>query len=64
MLRRKLICRSREGAWIEIAPVVSEPTNVEVAPVRERGLKFVLTLSILPPRRRSREGAWIEIEMR
>ena len=34
------ICRSREGAWIEITP---ERSNIihdyAVAPVRERGLK-------------------------
>ena len=55
-------CRSREGAWIEIASEASSATTYTVAPVRERGLKFerceVETILL----RRSREGAWIEIQ--
>ena len=31
--------RSREGAWIEIVPFTKADNDVEVAPVRERGLK-------------------------
>ena len=57
-----LISRSREGAWIEICPEISKQGIYNVAPARERGLKYflcwyVLTCSV----RRSREGAWIEI---
>ena len=55
------IIRSRKGAWIEIVPAGGKSKKVSVAPVRERGLKFVIvgnddTLCI-----RSRKGAWIEI---
>ena len=32
--------RSREGAWIEINGVLDYILKSEVAPVRERGLKF------------------------
>ena len=35
-------CRSREGAWIEILDGVKQQVTVGVAPVRERGLKFLL----------------------
>ena len=31
--------RSREGAWIEIAPGTATPLRRSVAPARERGLK-------------------------
>ena len=33
------ICRSREGAWIEIIAQTVYQEFTEVAPVRERGLK-------------------------
>ena len=33
--------RSRKGAWIEIAISVNGRSGTNVAPVRERGLKFV-----------------------
>ena len=32
-------CRSRKGAWIEIAKAANRQAQVAVAPVRERGLK-------------------------
>ena len=35
----------------------------KVAPVRERGLKFLVLLVLYPNHSRSREGAWIEIIM-
>ena len=58
-------CRSREGAWIEIAPTLQEGYVSVVAPVRERGLKLKL-VSVMELKRlsRSREGAWIEIRCR
>ena len=34
---------------------------IQVAPVRERGLKFIWTIRCMRLRGRSREGAWIEI---
>ena len=37
-------CRSREGAWIEISDLLPVLLPVVVAPVRERGLKFLLVL--------------------
>ena len=33
-------CRSREGAWIEILRAALMYPSINVAPVRERGLKF------------------------
>ena len=36
-----LLCRSREGAWIEIIENGTANVSLRVAPVRERGLKFV-----------------------
>ena len=36
-----MTCRSREGAWIEIEPLFDVVLDMTVAPVRERGLKFV-----------------------
>ena len=32
--------RSREGAWIEILPELLAKFKLDVAPVRERGLKL------------------------
>ena len=34
-------CRSREGAWIEISNTALKERRVDVAPVRERGLKLI-----------------------
>ena len=51
-------CRSREGAWIEIYSLVSNMNKKQVAPVRERGLKFsvginnVITCTVAPVRER------------
>ena len=54
--------RSREGAWIEIYDVLAQPVKgIDVAPVRERGLKLELFPTANRNRCRSREGAWIEI---
>ena len=54
--------RSREGAWIEIAPITLRADNVPVAPARERGLKLPRLMKNLSwAQCRSREGAWIEI---
>ena len=54
--------RSREGAWIEITIIYSYFFVLQVAPARERGLKYVVIHSGLKlQERRSREGAWIEI---
>ena len=40
-------CRSRKGAWIEIDGVEPMFADVSVAPVRERGLKLIITLITL-----------------
>ena len=53
--------RSREGAWIEIAPASPDMGATTVAPARERGLKFGGVGDAKDAGRRSREGAWIEI---
>ena len=54
--------RSREGAWIEMAYGQSASFEHQVAPVRERGLKFFVTRrKCTLTESRSREGAWIEI---
>ena len=54
--------RSREGAWIEMAARPDGSMVVEVAPVRERGLKSNhFTDKKYITYCRSREGAWIEI---
>ena len=56
------MCRSRKGAWIEISSnYENQGTQGVVAPVRERGLKWLLRAKQGKMRRRSREGAWIEI---
>ena len=39
--------RSREGAWIEIIAMIVRAAYYMVAPVRERGLKFI-PVSLLP----------------
>ena len=42
--------RSREGAWIEITVATAPVKSLAmVAPVRERGLKLMLTPRLLPP---------------
>ena len=41
-----LVSRSREGAWIEIIGVPGETPIPAVAPVRERGLKLTIFLSL------------------
>ena len=53
--------RSREGAWIEIASANIAIGHCPVAPVRERGLKYLCSIQQPHQKRRSREGAWIEI---
>ena len=53
--------RSREGAWIEIDVLLNAATAKNVAPVRERGLKFQRKRFKQIVASRSREGAWIEI---
>ena len=57
----KLYCRSREGAWIEMSVVIPFGIVYTVAPVRERGLKWLQDCYAAVFRCRSREGAWIEI---
>ena len=59
--KTKAINRSREGAWIEIAPSTSDNGVGAVAPARERGLKYMRFKTIFDTYGRSREGAWIEI---
>ena len=50
--------RSREGAWIEICVRKIDESNRDVAPARERGLKYTLTapdlqnLKVAPARER------------
>ena len=58
-----MIGRSREGAWIEIAPLIVTKPNLKVAPARERGLKCPMPMYGIPGMSRSREGAWIEIAL-
>ena len=54
--------RSRKGAWIEISISLIISNTINVAPVRERGLKFDVTVPTDTIRHcRSRKGAWIEI---
>ena len=55
--------RSREGAWIEITPQGAIDRVMEVAPARERGLKYRCRRRRLWLPSRSREGAWIEISV-
>ena len=55
-------CRSREGARIEILCTNLANLRTTVAPVRERGLKFLLAaFDATALHSRSREGARIEI---
>ena len=57
--------RSREGAWIEILLNLPVLLPILVAPVRERGLKYLILKNHLKKKKgRSREGAWIEIGLR
>ena len=57
-----MLCRSREGAWIEIRMGANTWQDFsEVAPVRERGLKCKQAQIAKAEAGRSREGAWIEI---
>ena len=54
--------RSRKGAWIEIKPSSSKVMLLNVAPVRERGLKSTVVQGYaVACVSRSRKGAWIEI---
>ena len=39
-------CRSREGAWIEIPFRLRADKLINVAPVRERGLKYYIYIYI------------------
>ena len=60
--KKAIVCRSRKGAWIEIALVLVLESEVIVAPVRERGLKSsALQANVARENGRSRKGAWIEI---
>ena len=66
MIRRRqapkgVVCRSREGAWIEISKALQDAQKTFVAPARERGLKCSTYAQSLDSWRRSREGAWIEM---
>ena len=45
------VSRSREGAWIEILSVVTLLLFPVVAPVRERGLKYLDTFWFFVPER-------------
>ena len=57
-----MVCRSREGAWIEICSTAAATRQQRVAPARERGLKLQWGVYTIGTRNgRSREGAWIEI---
>ena len=53
--------RSREGAWIEMMSALRARDKADVAPARERGLKYKFRLDTFVLNGRSREGAWIEI---
>ena len=56
------VCRrSRLGAWIEMIPSAITFPPMIVAPVWERGLKFLRPTIKRQSIRRSRLGAWIEI---
>ena len=57
------VCRSREGAWIEIVLKDCRANGYIVAPVRERGLKSSYHANWWSVVCRSREGAWIEIDI-
>ena len=59
-----ILGRSRKGAWIEMLADQTFAEECDVAPVRERGLKYVPWSSITGEQSRSRKGAWIEIKMR
>ena len=55
--------RSRKGAWIEMDLLLFFfYVSGNVAPARERGLKFEGFFQWCRAFRRSRKGAWIEIQ--
>ena len=58
---RQEIGRSRKGAWIEMLLMSTAWLMLTVAPVRERGLKFVANSVTVYIISRSRKGAWIEM---
>ena len=55
--------RSRKGAWIEIDGKTCIFPRFVVAPVRERGLKWIGRGPVNSYGCRSRKGAWIEMSM-
>ena len=60
----KAMCRSREGAWIEILSAILE-TSVDESRSREGAWIEIEKGSMVSTSRRSRsrEGAWIEIQI-
>lgn len=61
-LPQLITCRSREGAWIEMRPIIASYAFALVALARECGLKFHESCKggcnfVI----RSHKGAWIEI---
>ena len=58
-----VLSRSRKGAWIEIQKAWTNGQGADVAPVRERGLKFLFLEKNHQLVSRSRKGAWIEINL-
>ena len=57
MKLKVLHCRSREGAWIEIAIIFSGTEAFMVAPARERGLKFYFSVEHLAASRSLPRGS-------